>query len=129
MSSPRYDGDGRRVKKVSADEATIFVYDASGVLIAEYSGEVAAEPRVSYLTTDHLGSRRVTTNERGDDGETPPTLSPRRGRMNVAQDKAVSVATLGTRRKIDQWSSVRSDRILSAASRLRGSIFHPDTTP
>ena len=105
------------------------MYDASGVLIAEYSGEVAAEPRVSYLTTDHLGSRRVTTNERGDDGETPPTLSPRRGRMNVAQDKAVSVATLGTRRKIDQWSSVRSDRILSAASRLRGSIFHPDTTP
>jgi len=41
------------------------VYDASGVLIAEYSGEVAAEPRVSYLTTDHLGSPRVTTNERG----------------------------------------------------------------
>ena len=41
------------------------MYDASGVLIAEYSGEVAAEPRVSYLTTDHLGSPRVTTNERG----------------------------------------------------------------
>ena len=60
-----YDGEGRRVKKVSADETTIFVYDASGVLIAEYSGEVAAEPRVSYLTTDHLGSPRVTTNERG----------------------------------------------------------------
>ncbi|MBX7060020.1 MAG: hypothetical protein K1X52_00020 [Pyrinomonadaceae bacterium] len=60
-----YDGEGRRVKKVSADEATIFVYDASGVLIAEYSAEVAAEPRVSYLTTDHLGSPRVVTDERG----------------------------------------------------------------
>ena len=60
-----YDGEGRRVKKVSAAETTIFVYDASGVLIAEYSGEVASEPRVSYLTTDHLGSPRVTTNERG----------------------------------------------------------------
>ncbi|MCC7309115.1 MAG: hypothetical protein IT173_16255 [Acidobacteria bacterium] len=34
-------------------------------VIAEYSGEVAQEPRVSYLTTDHLGSPRVTTNERG----------------------------------------------------------------
>jgi len=61
----RYDGEGRRVKKVSADETTIFVYDASGVLIAEYAGEVAAEPRVSYLTTDHLGSPRVVTDERG----------------------------------------------------------------
>ena len=60
-----YDGEGRRVKKASADETTIFVYDASGVLIAEYSGEVASEPRVSYLTTDHLGSPRLTTNERG----------------------------------------------------------------
>lgn len=60
-----YDGEGRRVKKVSATETTIFVYDASGVLIAEYSGEVAAEPRISYLTTDHLGSPRVTTDERG----------------------------------------------------------------
>ncbi|HQZ83361.1 MAG TPA: RHS repeat-associated core domain-containing protein [Pyrinomonadaceae bacterium] len=60
-----YDGEGRRVKKVSAAETTIFVYDASGVLIAEYSGEVASEPRVSYLTTDHLGSPRVVTDERG----------------------------------------------------------------
>ncbi|HMM80491.1 MAG TPA: RHS repeat-associated core domain-containing protein [Pyrinomonadaceae bacterium] len=34
-------------------------------MIAEYSGEVAAEPRVSYLTTDHLGSPRVATDERG----------------------------------------------------------------
>ncbi|HMM80149.1 MAG TPA: RHS repeat-associated core domain-containing protein [Pyrinomonadaceae bacterium] len=59
-----YDGEGRRVKKVSAAETTIFVYDASGVLIAEYSGEVASEPRVSYLTTDHLGSPRVVTDER-----------------------------------------------------------------
>ena len=41
------------------------MYDASGALIAEYSGEVAQEPRVSYLTTDHLGSPRVVTDERG----------------------------------------------------------------
>ena len=53
------------MKKVSAAETTIFVYDASGVVIAEYSGEAAAEPRVSYLTTDHLGSPRVVTDKRG----------------------------------------------------------------
>ncbi|MCC7309114.1 MAG: glycoside hydrolase family protein [Acidobacteria bacterium] len=35
-------------------------------MIAEYSGEVAAAPRVSYLTTDHLGSPRVTTNASGE---------------------------------------------------------------
>ena len=57
------------MKKVSAAETTIFVYDASGVLIAEYSGEIAAEPQVSYLTTDHLGSPRVVTHKRGDGGE------------------------------------------------------------
>jgi len=79
-----YDGEGRRVKKVSAAETTIFVYDASGVLIAEYSGEVAAEPQVSYLTTDHLGSPRVVTDKRGDGGEALPTLSPRRGREIIA---------------------------------------------
>ena len=72
------------MKKVSADEATIFVYDASGVLIAEYSARVSQEPRVSYLTTDHLSSPRVTTNERGDGGEALPTLSPRRGRETIA---------------------------------------------
>lgn len=32
-----YDGDGRRVKKVAASEVTIFVYNAGGKLVAEYS--------------------------------------------------------------------------------------------
>ena len=108
------------MKKVSAAETTIFVYDASGVLIAEYSARVSQEPRVSYLTTDHLSSPRVTTNERGDGGEALPTLSPRRGREIIAQGKAVSAATLGKRPQNNSWSSVRSDRgILSAASRLQ----------
>ena len=35
--------------------------------------------------------------------------------MNVAQGKAASAATLGNRREIVRWNSVRSDRILSAA--------------
>ncbi|HMM79574.1 MAG TPA: hypothetical protein PKC65_06085 [Pyrinomonadaceae bacterium] len=95
-----YDGEGRRVKKVSAAETTIFVYDASGVLIAEYSGEVAAEPRVSYLTTDHLGSPRVVTDKRRDGGEAPPTLRPCRGCEIIAQGKAALAATLGKRSQI-----------------------------
>jgi RHS repeat-associated protein len=48
-------------------ETTIFVYDAFGKLIAEYSTVVApsSEAKVSYLTSDHLGSPRVLTEQSG----------------------------------------------------------------
>ena len=65
----RYDGDGKRVKKVvpATGEATIFVYNASGQLVAEYSTvvEPQATAKVSYLTMDHLGSPRVVTDAGG----------------------------------------------------------------
>lgn len=51
-----YDGDRRRVKKESATEVTVFVYDATGKLVAEYASALAQTQEVSYLTTDHLGS-------------------------------------------------------------------------
>ncbi|MFN0139119.1 MAG: RHS repeat domain-containing protein [Pyrinomonadaceae bacterium] len=60
-----YDGDGHRVKKITNSETTIFVYDATSKLVAEYSTAVAPTQQVSYLTTDHLGSPRVITNENG----------------------------------------------------------------
>ena len=60
-----YDGDGRRVKKVSATETTVFVYDATGKLVAEYATALATVQQVSYLTQDHLGSQRIVTNENG----------------------------------------------------------------
>ena len=63
-----YDGDGKRVKKVvpSTGETTVFIYDASGKLAAEYSTIVETQkPKVSYLTTDHLGSPRIITDENG----------------------------------------------------------------
>jgi len=46
-------------------EATIFVYNAGGRLVAEYSTAQGDAQQVSYLTTDHLGSWRVITNESG----------------------------------------------------------------
>jgi len=61
-----YDGEGRRVKKISSTETTVFVYDASSQLIEEYSTAMAETQQVSYLTTDHLGSPRVITNENGE---------------------------------------------------------------
>lgn len=49
----------------STGEATIFVYDASGKLVAEYSTivEPQAAAKTSYLTTDHLGSPRINTDQ------------------------------------------------------------------
>jgi RHS repeat-associated protein len=64
-----YDGDGQRVKKFvpSTNETTIFVYDASGKMVAEYSTVTASqsEAKISYLTNDHLGSPRITTDAMG----------------------------------------------------------------
>ncbi|MBK9164167.1 MAG: RHS repeat-associated core domain-containing protein [Acidobacteria bacterium] len=63
-----YDGDGKRVKKhvPSTGELTVFVYDAGGKLIGEYSTIAAPQaPKVSYTTADHLGSPRILTDENG----------------------------------------------------------------
>lgn len=60
-----YDGEGRRIRKVSSTETTVFVYNATGQLVAEYSTQTAQTPQISYLTTDHLGSPRIITNENG----------------------------------------------------------------
>lgn len=60
-----FDGDGRRVKKVTTTETVIFVYDAGGKLVAEYSTNLSESPQVQYLTNDHLGTPRINTNENG----------------------------------------------------------------
>jgi uncharacterized protein RhaS with RHS repeats len=59
-----YDGEGKRVKKVTSTETTVFVY-SSGKLIAEYSTQLPQTPSVNYTTTDHLGSPRVITDQFG----------------------------------------------------------------
>jgi RHS repeat-associated protein len=64
-----YDGGGKRVKKVvpTTGETTNFVYDAGGKMVAEYStiSASATNAKVSYLTNDHLGSPRITTDGNG----------------------------------------------------------------
>ncbi len=59
-----YDRDARRVKKSDGTNTTLFVYNAGGQLVAEYTTQPASgSGGISYLTTDHLGSTRlVTTN-------------------------------------------------------------------
>jgi hypothetical protein len=74
MEMYSYDGEGRRVMKMKcpsssscttahATSVSVFVYDAAGMLTAEY-GPVTGSG-TSYLTADHLGSTRVVTDSTG----------------------------------------------------------------
>jgi len=60
-----FDGEGKRIKKETATEVTIFVYDGGGKLVVEYSTQISQTPHVSYLTADDLGSPRLITDEAG----------------------------------------------------------------
>ncbi len=60
-----YDGDGKRIKKVTATETTTFVY-SGGKKVAEYSSKVPMPyPTTKYVATDTLGSIRAITNQFG----------------------------------------------------------------
>jgi RHS repeat-associated protein len=54
-----YDGDGRRIKKQESSDTTVYVYNAAGQLIAEYSTAGPANNGTSYIAQDHLGSTRL----------------------------------------------------------------------
>jgi RHS repeat-associated protein len=61
-----YDGEGKRVKKISNLETTVFVYDGLGKLVAEYSTATPTQnPTTSYTATDQLDSPRVITDSNG----------------------------------------------------------------
>ena len=64
-TSYSYDGDGHRVKKIDNNGTTVFVYNAGGQLIAEYTSGPPQGSGTSYLTSDHLGSTRVVTKQDG----------------------------------------------------------------
>ena len=62
-----YDGEGRRIKKVTATpdlKTTFYVYDASGRLAAEYSTQPSVSS-TSYLFADYLGTPRAITDQDG----------------------------------------------------------------
>ncbi len=60
-----YDGEGKRVKKVTQTETTVYVH-SGGKLVAEYTNATPPpNPTVSYTATDLLGSPRVLTDSLG----------------------------------------------------------------
>jgi RHS repeat-associated protein len=101
-----YDGDGDRVKKTSASDSTVLVYDAAGQLIEEYptsalttvaTAYVYAGSRLlstetssgtTYLTADHLGSPRINTDGGGN-------VVARHDYMPFGEDIATSQRTSG----------------------------------
>ena len=60
-----YDGDGLRVKKVSGATTTVFVYDVTGELAAEYTTPAPALGGRRFFSEDHLGSTRLITDAGG----------------------------------------------------------------
>ena len=52
------------MKKIDVNGTTVFVYNAGGQLIAEYTG-TPSNGGTSYLTSDHLGNTRVVTKADG----------------------------------------------------------------
>jgi RHS repeat-associated protein len=54
-----YDAEGRRVTKTGGSQTTVYVYDAFGHLTAEYGSTPISG--TLYLTSDTLGSTRLTT--------------------------------------------------------------------
>ncbi len=67
MCAARFVSDGKRVKKIAGSEETIFVYDAGGKLIGEYSTIVQTgnDAKTVYTTNDNLGSPRINTDSTG----------------------------------------------------------------
>jgi RHS repeat-associated protein len=61
ISTYNYDADGRRVKTIVGGVPTIYVYDLSGRLIAEYGATSVSSSGVTYVTSDMLGSTRLST--------------------------------------------------------------------
>lgn len=57
-----YDGEGRRVKMAVGNTTNVFVYNAIGQVVAEYSNQTSGgSSGISFLTADNLGSTRVVT--------------------------------------------------------------------
>lgn len=72
LSTFQYDGLGRRVKKTTfvnnrPGAVTVFVYDSEGRTLAEYSNRIesSVSAKLAYLTADHLGSPRISTDPNG----------------------------------------------------------------
>jgi RHS repeat-associated protein len=92
-----YDGEGKRVKKVTQNETTVFVY-SSGKLVAEYSTQTPQTPSISYMTSDHLGTPRIITDQTGQ-------VKSRRDFMPFGEEIGVNTAQTPNRASIQAYNA------------------------
>jgi len=96
-----YDGNGKRIRKITDWEITVFVYDGLGKLIAEMSTAAPVpDPTINYTATDTLGSPRVVTNKQGE-------IVLRRDFMPFGEDLPTDSTYRTLNRKYGAPSSVR----------------------
>ena len=110
-----YDADGRRVVKTSAAGTTIYVYGPDGELAGESSTVPSTATGTQYLTTDHLGSTRLTTDANG---------NPVSCHDYVPFGQEIP-ATWGSRSGVPCYASAAVDTDL----KFTGQVRDGDTTP
>jgi RHS repeat-associated protein len=109
----------------TANETTIFVYDAAGKTVAEYSTISAnqADAKINYTTTDHLGSPRINTNANGN-------VIARHDTMPFGEE--IQRANYGSDNLRNRFTSYERDgetRLDYAKARMFGSGVGRFTTP
>ncbi len=95
-----YDGNGTRVRKIVGQVETIFVYNAMGQTVAEYSNQLPVEKKVSYLTADHLGSPRIVTDQGGQ-------VVSRHDYMAFGDEVSAGIANRTTAQKYGAFDEIR----------------------
>jgi RHS repeat-associated protein len=95
-----YDGNGTRVRKIVGQVETIFVYNAMGQTVAEYSNQLPVEKKISYLTADHLGSPRIVTDQGGQ-------VVSRHDYMAFGEEVSAGIANRTTAQKYGAFDEIR----------------------
>ena len=98
-----YDGEGKRVRKITGQNETIFVYNGAGQMVAEYATQISSTLQVSYLTMDHLGSPRIITDGGG-------AVIARHDYTAFGSDVAETVGAVGGRTAAQGYGSIEQVR-------------------
>ncbi|MFV0388158.1 MAG: RHS repeat domain-containing protein [Pyrinomonadaceae bacterium] len=123
----------KRVKKVTASETRVFVYNAGGKLVSEYSTLTPnGSPVTRYLTSDHLGSPRILTDQSG-------SVLSRRDFMPFGEEAMIGTGpraaghgyTYGdsTRQKFTGYERDEESNLDFAQARMYGNSYGRFTSP
>lgn len=130
-SSDDYDGEGTRVRQItcagsaactsasSGAAVTVYVYDAAGHLAAEYRSqpETNQPSGTQYVSGDHLGSTRLTTNAAGGH-----SISSVHGKGVARKREKLSVPSVPKQKSAWQSARQRAVRTVHAHTQTRRGV-------